>query len=88
MLCVAGCGAGENSVRLLRFGVNGSFYLNAEKFSVSRLVQNLTSLPTSCIQIAYKLRTSSVHQTCIDVVEKSTTWIRCRGLHRKSLILY
>jgi len=32
--------------------VNESFYLNAEKFSVCILVQNLTSLPTSCVQVA------------------------------------
>ena len=44
--------------------VNGSFYLNAEKFSVCRLVQNLTSLPTSCVQVAYKFHTSTTYRRC------------------------
>ncbi len=45
-------------------GVNGSFYLNAEKFSVCRLVQNLTSLPTSCVQVVYKFRAPNLYRHC------------------------
>ena len=68
MFCVVCCGARENSVRLLRFGVNGSFYLNPEKFNVDwyKTLQ-------VCLQVVYKLLTSCVHQTCIDIVEKLTT---------------
>ena len=62
MLCVVCCGvfgAGENSECLLRFGVNGSFNLNAKKISIYRLVQNLTSLLTSSVQALCKFRASS-----------------------------
>jgi len=52
-------GAGENSVCLLRFGVNGSFYLNTKKISLCRLVQNFTSLRASSEQAPCKFRASS-----------------------------
>ena len=64
LCCVLQSRYNKNSVFLLRFDVNGSFYLNAEKFSVCRLVQNLTSLPTSCVQVAYKFHTSTTYRRC------------------------
>ena len=57
-------GAGENSVCLLRFGVNGSFYLNTKKISLCRLVQNLTSLLTSSVQAPYMFHTSTTYRRC------------------------
>ena len=54
MFCVVCCRAGENFVCLLRFGVNGSFYLNAKKISICRLVQNFTSLRASSVQAPCK----------------------------------
>ena len=44
---------------LLRFGVNGSFYLNTKKISLCRLVQNFTSLRASSVQAPCKFRASS-----------------------------
>ena len=44
--------------------VNGSFYKNAKKMSACRLVQNLTSLPTSWVQVAYKFYTSTTYLHC------------------------
>jgi hypothetical protein len=63
LCCVVCCRAGENSVCLLRFGVNGSFYLNTKKISVCRLVQNFTSLPASSVQVPCKFRASRARAT-------------------------
>ena len=41
-----------------------------------------------CLQAPYKLRTCSIHLQRINVVEKLTTYRRCRGLHRNSWVLY
>ena len=60
------------TVCLLRFGVNGSFYLNAKKISVSRLVQNLTSLLTSSVQAPYMFHTSTTYRRCQKIDNVST----------------
>ncbi len=52
------------TVCLLRFGMNGSFYLNPKKISVCRLVQNLTSLPTSSVQVAYMFHKPNLYRCC------------------------
>jgi hypothetical protein len=52
------------TVCLLRFGVNRSFYLNAKKIRVCRLVQNLTSLLTSSVQAPYMFHTSTTYRRC------------------------
>ena len=68
VLCVVCCEsrylAGGITVCLLRFGVNGSFYLNPKKISVCRLVQSLTSLPTSSVQVLYMFHTPNLYWCC------------------------
>ena len=50
------------AVRLL--GVNGSFYLNAKKKRICRLVQNYTSLRASCVQVPCKFRSCAMQKHC------------------------
>ena len=61
MFCVCVAEQVRITVCLLRFGVNGSFYLNAKKFSICSLVQNCTSLCASSVHIC----ASSVHILCM-----------------------
>jgi hypothetical protein len=61
------------TVCLLRFGVNGSFYLNAKKISVYSLVQNCTSLCASSVHIC----ASSVH-ICACAMVLHCTFL-CKG---------
>jgi hypothetical protein len=71
-----GCGHDYYVVFLVGGGdlldVNGSFYLNAKKISVCRLVQNLTSLLTSSVQAPYMFHTSTTNRRCQKIDNVST----------------
>ncbi len=64
MFYVVCCREGEDFVCLLRFGVNGSFYLNTKKISLCSLVQNLTSLCASSVQAPRKLNARAMQKRC------------------------
>ena len=72
VLCVGCCGifgaTANYRMCLLRFGVNGSFFLLGKKATMCSLVQNLTSLRKSPMQVAYKFRTPNLYQ-CFDNVD-------------------
>jgi hypothetical protein len=73
MFCVCVAEQVRITVCLLRFGVNGSFYLNAKKISVCSLVQNCTSLCASSVHIC----ASSVHICACATVLRCT--FLCKG---------